>query len=277
MSVPVHAMHLSCLNVARDAVLASTFVTLCLVPGAPVPAATTYEVRVEDSPPVVYYPNDISITVGDTVRWINGPGGSFHDVTAANGSWASPVAREFVYERTFNTAGDFRYYCNYHDPNDDDGTHHGIVRVTPEAVTQEINAGLSDAWYHPALAGQGFFITVWEQTQLVFLSWFTYDTTFPPGNATAVVGDPGHRWLTAQGPYNGDTATLTVNETAGGIFGASQPQPATQAVGSIEITWADCNEALLTYDLQAYGADGQIALERIVPDGVALCEELSDE
>lgn len=63
--------------------------------------------------------------MGDTVRWTNIPGGSFHDVTADDLSWASPTAREFVYERSFNTAGEIRYHCAYHDPNDADGTHRG--------------------------------------------------------------------------------------------------------------------------------------------------------
>jgi len=59
--------------------------------GFPVAQAATHEVHVEDF--VVYDPDDISIAVGDTVRWINGPGGAFHDVTADDHSWASPVGR----------------------------------------------------------------------------------------------------------------------------------------------------------------------------------------
>ncbi len=159
-------------------------------------AATTHKVSVIDFR--VFVPNDITIAVGDTVRWTNpvSRSGSPHDVTAEDGSWASPQAESFVFEHTFNTEGEFRYYCAYHDPNDNDGTHWGIVRVTAApAATLKINAGLSDAWYAPATAGQGFFIIVWPQSGLLFLSWFTYDTERPPADVSAMVGDPGHRWL----------------------------------------------------------------------------------
>jgi hypothetical protein len=71
-----------------------------------------------------------------------------------------------------------------------------------------INAGLSDAWYQPATAGQGFLITVFPGIQQVFLAWFTFDTQRPPGDAGAILGEPGHRWLTAQGLYGGATANL---------------------------------------------------------------------
>ena len=54
----------------------------------------------------------------------------------------------------------------------------------------QINAGLNDAWYNPLTDGQGFFVTVYPDRQLVFLSWFTYDTTLPPEDATSNLGDP---------------------------------------------------------------------------------------
>jgi len=237
-------------------------------------AATTHKVSVIDFR--VFVPNDITIAVGDTVRWTNpvSRSGSPHDVTAEDGSWASPQAESFVFEHTFNTEGEFRYYCAYHDPNDNDGTHWGIVRVTAApAATLKINAGLSDAWYAPATAGQGFFIIVWPQSGLVFLSWFTYDTERPPADVSAIVGDPGHRWLTAQGPFAGDTADLDVYLSQGGTFDSSEPPVgAPTLVGTISITWAGCNAADLTYDLPALGLSGIIPIERVVLDRVPQCE-----
>lgn len=73
-----------------------------------------------------------------------------------------------------------------------------------------INAAISDAWFFPATSGQGFFIIVWEDSKLVFLSWFTYETERPPEDVTAFLGESGHRWVTALGPYEGDTAVLDV-------------------------------------------------------------------
>lgn len=235
--------------------------------------AATHVVLVEDF--VVYLPADISIAAGDTVRWISGPGGSYHDVTADDGSWASPTEREFVFEHTFDTVGQFGYHCAYHDPNDADGTHHGIVRVTAQASALEINAGLSDAWYDPQTGGQGFFIIVWEDIETIFLSWFTYDTERPPQNVTAHLGEPGHRWLTAQGPFAGDTATLTVYETSGGVFASAQPAPGPSAeIGTITVSWSGCNAGELSYDLPGHGLAGTIPIERIVLDNVPLCETL---
>ena len=86
-----------------------------------------------------------------------------------------------------------------------------------------INAAISDAWYNPATNGQGFFIIVCEDSKLIFLSWFTYETERPPEDITANLGEPGHRWLTALGPYEGDTALLDVFLSSGMIFDSAVP------------------------------------------------------
>jgi hypothetical protein len=146
--------------------------------------------------------------------------------------------------------------------------------VAAQEPVFQINAGLSDAWYFPGTAGQGFFIIVWEDVQQVFLSWFTYDTERPPDDASAILGEPGHRWLTAQGPYQGDTATLDVSLTSGGVFDAAQPPATTDPdpVGTITIAWAGCNEGLISYDLPGLGLADDIPIERIVLDNVPACE-----
>ncbi len=90
---------------------------------------------------------------------------------------------------------------------DTDNTLYYIIEYATD-VNFGINAAISDAWFFPDTAGQGFFIIVWEDSKLVFLAWFTYDTERPPEDVTAFLGEPGHRWLTALGPYEGDTALL---------------------------------------------------------------------
>jgi len=142
-----------------------------------------------------------------------------------------------------------------------------------QAASFAINAGISDAWYYRATAGQGFFIIVWEETGLVFLSWFTYDVERPPADVTAILGEPGHRWVTAQGPFDGDTAMLNVTVTSGGVFDSPQPPVENTPDGTIMIKWNDCTSAMLTYDIPSAG-QGEIPLERIVNDNVALCELL---
>ncbi len=101
------------------------------------------------------------------------------------------------------------------------------ARPATQAEHFKINAGLNDAWINPVTTGQGFQITVFPTGKTVFLTWFTYDTVRPPEGVEAVLGGPGHRWLTAQGPYEGDTATLTIYVTTGGVFNAPDPAPST--------------------------------------------------
>jgi hypothetical protein len=150
------------------------------------------------------------------------------------------------------------------------------VTHTPPDVPVVINAGMSDAWYEPATAGQGFFIIVFPPSCNVFLSWFTYDTERPPADAEAILGEPGHRWLTAQGPFAGDTATLDIYLTSGGTFDSAQPPPVTQPepIGSINVGWSDCETATVNYNLPALGLEDSIELTRITSDHVAMCESL---
>ncbi len=136
-----------------------------------------------------------------------------------------------------------------------------------------INPGMNDAWFYPATKGQGLLISVFEDTSVMFLAWFTFDVERPPEDVTAILGDPGHRWLTAQGTYIGDTATLDVFVTAGGIFDSSVPAPSPAAkIGTMTITWTDCNAAVLTYDLDSPVLMGEFPIQRVSLDNVPWCE-----
>jgi hypothetical protein len=139
-----------------------------------------------------------------------------------------------------------------------------------------INAGLNDAWYFPGTAGQGFLIIVFPDIQQMFLAWFTFDTERPPEDVTAFLGEPGHRWLTAQGPYDGDTATLTILVTEGGVFDASSPAASTDPAGdgTISIEFTDCTEGLVNYEITSLGISGEIPIQRISLDNVILCVSL---
>ena len=75
----------------------------------------------------------------------------------------------------------------------------------------------------------------------------------PPANVTAILGEPGHRWLTAQGPFSGDTATLNVTLTSGGVFDSPEPAVVNTPDGTITIKWDSCTSATLTYDIPSAG------------------------
>ena len=137
-----------------------------------------------------------------------------------------------------------------------------------------LNAGFNDAWFNPATPGQGFFITVFPDIQMMFLAWFTYDTKRPPPEVSTNLGEPGHRWLTAFGPYSGDTAMLDVELTQGGVFNSAEPAVVHSADGTIEVIFSGCNAGMIRYNITSPGATGQVPIERIALDNVPLCEAL---
>ena len=239
---------------------------------SPVTFAEIWNVTVGDN---FFSPNDLDIRVGDTVRW-TANGVMSHDVTADDGSFASATTTNLTYERTFETAGEILYYCSVHSSpgRDIDVFMNGRINVVEAEDSFSINAGMSDAWFNPLTGGQGFKIIVWEDLGQIFVSWFTYDTVRPPEDVTAQLGEPGHRWVTAQGNYSGNTAVLDIFETSGGVFDAAQPAAITdpEPVGSMTITWSNCNAAELAYDMPDQGLTGTIPIERIVLANVPLCE-----
>ena len=140
----------------------------------------------------------------------------------------------------------------------------------------KINIAMTDSWFNPATNGQGFFITVFPVTGQLFLAWLTYDTERPPEDVTANLGEPGHRWLTAQGPFEGNRAELAVYLTQGGVFDSAEPPATTDqdGYGSITVEFQNCNAGRLSYDIPSLGLMGDIPITRIVTDNVPLCEEL---
>lgn len=143
----------------------------------------------------------------------------------------------------------------------------------------KINSGMNDAWYNRGTNGQGFLMTVFPSIEQMFVAWFTFDVQRPPEDTPAILGEPGHRWLTAQGPYSGDTATLTIYVTEGGVFDSAEPAATNDGIGdgSMTIQFADCTEGLVTYEIPGANAAGEIPIQRITGDNVALCETLSGQ
>jgi len=139
-----------------------------------------------------------------------------------------------------------------------------------------LNSGLNDAWYGPETSGQGFFITVFSDLSAVSLAWFTYDTELPPLDAVANLGDPGHRWLTAVGPFSGNTATLTIYVTRGGLFNSEVPATSTDldGDGTITLEFTDCTSGVVSYDITSLGKSGQIPIQRVAAGNIPLCEAL---
>ena len=139
----------------------------------------------------------------------------------------------------------------------------------------QINSGISDAWYEPATSGQGFFIVVSETTKTVFLVWLTYDTQRPSASIAADLGDPGHRWLTAQGSYADDTAELEITMTEGGVFDAESPKPVRRSDGTMTLQFSNCVTGTVSYDIPSIGRQGVVPIQRVGQNNVANCERLA--
>jgi hypothetical protein len=138
-----------------------------------------------------------------------------------------------------------------------------------------ITHAMAGAWYDPPTDGQGFFIDVYDNANSMFLAWFTYDLERPGSGAEALIGDPGHRWLTAQGPFSGDTAEMNIWWTSGMIFDSANPpkEPSVQD-GTMTVEFSDCATGLVTYDLGSFNVQGQVPIRRILNDAVDLCRAL---
>jgi plastocyanin len=70
---------------------------------------------VQATPTSTFSPRTVTINVGDTVTWNNG--GGTHNVKFDDGSFEEPSSPSFSswsVNRTFNSAGEFRYFCEQH-------------------------------------------------------------------------------------------------------------------------------------------------------------------
>lgn len=147
-----------------------------------------------------------------------------------------------------------------------------IYLVTP-GTDFYIDPVLSGSWYDPDTAGQGFFLDVLGHERLMFVGWFTWDLQRPAGNVQAMMGDPGHRWLTLFGNFADASASLDLQVSRGGVFDQGVAVN-TVVDGSVEFEFDDCNSGRVTYDLGSAGGSGMIPIERVTTINSRACETL---
>ncbi len=227
-------------------------------------------------------PQYLGIEVGDTVQWVRRVNfGGPHSVKAKYGhAFESQPAYTFTFSHTFDTVANFPYVCGVHPGPSTLRNQYasGSILVYPAGQAPiQINAGLNDAWRSPATPGQGFFITVFPDIRKIFVGWFTYDIERPSANVTAILGDPGHRWLTAFGSYSGQYANIDIELTQGGIFDSAEPAPTQVPYGTLSLSFSNCSQGVVSYNLPYLGVSGTVSIERIANDNVALCESLQPQ
>lgn len=152
-----------------------------------------------------------------------------------------------------------------------------FTRIT-EVTGFEINAGLTGAWFNPATPGQGWLLDVidTEDRKEIFAAWFTWDVA--SGDAPSLQNAKGfasdaNRWLTAGGSFDGDSATLTLSRSTGGVF--NDPQPTgIETVGTLTVQFIDCANALFSwnFDDDAF-PDDSVEVIRLSPD--AFCGDIA--
>ncbi len=153
-----------------------------------------------------------------------------------------------------------------------------IEEILAGIDTSRINTGLNDAWYNPLTSGQGFFINVFPALGFVSMAWFTYDNEPPPEEATANLGDPGHRWFTAVGPIVDNHVIMHIEMTSGGLFDSATVIQRTDPPGSdgtIILTFTACNSGTVEYDIPSINRQGIVPIERVAGDNISLCEALN--
>jgi hypothetical protein len=139
-----------------------------------------------------------------------------------------------------------------------------------------VNPGLNDAWFDRETPGQGLLLAVYPEARTVFAAWFTFDLEPASGAGNANLGAPGQRWLTAQGGWEGNRATLSVVNSTGGTFNRQDPPVDVDGdYGTMVLDVRDCGTIDLRYELPSVERSGSLTLTRVATDNVALCEALS--
>lgn len=146
-----------------------------------------------------------------------------------------------------------------------------ISEILGSVSLTSFNSALNDAWFNPETNGQGFLIAVFPDSKQIFLAWFTYDTERPPEGLKSNLGEPGHRWLTAQGSFFDNAAELTLYVTSGGVFDSGEPDAIIEPYGEILLEFSSCNAGIVTYDIPSILQQGAVSIERITLDNVPLC------
>lgn len=158
----------------------------------------------------------------------------------------------------------------------------GLIRpnavvVRNKAPDFQINAGIDDAWVSSGAPFQGMFFTFFPDLNVLFAAWFTFDSVIPTGESMATFGAIDQRWVTGLGAVNGNQANLNMELTTGGAFNFPTPVPVQDTnYGTLNLEFASCSEATVSYNFPANGLAGEFIMNRVVDDNVSLCEMLAE-
>jgi plastocyanin len=217
-------------------------------------SAETHQVQVIS---FAFQPRVLTIAPGDTVVWTNA--GGAHNVVADDGSFINGAASSaaWSYSRTFPTAGEVPYYCAPHGGPGGIGMSGRIVvtgSTPPPDPEFIVDANIGGTWLNPSTPGQGFLIEVIPTLQSMAIGWFTWSAT------TA----GAHDWLSGLGPIDGDSATISLQRSSGGLF--NDPTAVTTAgAGTATLRFTSCTEGTVTFERSDNGTSGSFPIQRLTP------------
>lgn len=130
-----------------------------------------------------------------------------------------------------------------------------------------VDLSISGHWFTPEFSGQGFAFTPKPDENRLLGSWYTYDAQ---GNKTWLsldsAGASSGAAAVANGGFNNQSTVLTVLNTTGGRFLASNPVQ-TSPIGTVVVNFENCTSAVAEIRL-----DGQpvrsVPLANLTPSGV---------
>jgi hypothetical protein len=130
-----------------------------------------------------------------------------------------------------------------------------------------VDLSISGHWYTPEFSGQGFAFTPKPEENRLLGSWYAFDaqgnrlwfTLDSAGARSGTAADAG-------GGFDNDRAVLTVLQTSGGRFLASDPVT-TVPVGTVTVNFADCAVASAEIALDGQAARS-IPLANLTPSGI---------
>lgn len=248
-------------------------ITLLLTLVCSIVSAETIDVAITN---FTFTPNDITINVGDTVRWTNTQG--THNVVEDNNvfSSGSPSSSNFVFERTFNSVEEVLYYCGVHSQPGLDINNNMNGRIVVQQGDDEtftINQGIAGAWFFPDTSGSGLLFDVRPSDKFIFAAWFTYD--IESNGDFASIGSDDNRWFTASGNYEMNSAMeIDLFHTFGGIFDNDQNVTSVK-IGTISFVFEGCNLANVTYNITEGELTGKFPIKRVIGGTESLCEDLA--
>ena len=221
-----------------------------------------------------FFPSTLSIAAGDTVTFTYAGYIADHDVVSDTGLFRCAKGCDgdgaggngnpstgWTVTIPFNNPGTFAYHCEMHQSMGMVGTI-TVNAVTPPPPVFAITPGLTGAWYNLTQSGQGFNVEVLANN-LMAAFWYVFDSN---GN---------NLWLTGVGNYTGNTATLNLIQTTGGLFPPFfDPTKITRTPwGTLTFTFTDCNNATATWTPidTTHFSSGTLAITRLTNVGGLAC------